>query len=425
MIAYRNEIIANILGVSKVPNTEPWDRVYTNVNLVTLDAPGPDWGLIRDGALAVGGGRIKWLGRRSDLPSTSGDMEEDCGGRWMTPGLVDCHTHLIYGGNRVNEFEQRLNGAAYEDIAKSGGGILATVQATRAATEQELYDSANRRLEHFMRDGVTAIEIKSGYGLDLESELKMLRVARRLAGNAPVHVVATFLGAHAVPPEYAKDRSGYIRLLCEKMIPRIAHEKLAAAVDCFHETIGFSGAETAQILDVAVAHGLKVKLHADQLSDSSGAALAARYGALSADHVEYTSPAGVQAMARAGTVAVLLPGAFYALGETTKPPIVEFRKHGVPMAVASDSNPGSSPVLSPRLMMNMACTLFGLTPLEALQGMTINAARALGLEDRGRLSPGLKADLAIWDISEPAELAYMIGGQICYKRCVSVPSAKP
>mgnify|MGYP005856493885 CR=1 FL=1 len=401
-------------GECKVPNSKRWDRIYTNVNLVTLD--GLDWGVVRDGALAVGEGQIRWVGRRKDLQSVSSVVEEDCGGRWMTPGLIDCHTHLIYGGNRVGEYEQRLNGESYEAIAKSGGGILSTVRATRDATEEELYESASRRLGHFIRDGVTTIEIKSGYGLDLEAELKMLRVARNLADRAPVDVVPTFLGAHALPPEYGDDRSGYVRLICEEMIPRVAQEKLACAVDCFNESIGFTGEETARIFDAAVENGLRVKLHADQLSDSSGAALAARYDALSADHVEYTSSDSVKAMARAGTVAVLLPGAYYALNETRRPPIEAFREYGVPMAVASDSNPGSSPVLSPRLMMNMACTLFALTPLEALQGMTVNAAQALGLNDRGRLAAGLRADLAIWDISEPAELAYLIGGQICHER---------
>jgi len=395
-----------------LPEIQNWDGVYINVNLITLEDRDGGWGVIRDGALAIKGGKIGWVGARKDLEESNRSIEEDCGGRWMTPGLIDCHTHLIYGGNRVTEYEQRLNGATYEEIAKAGGGILSTVRATRTASEDELYTSALRRLDHFIRDGVTTIEIKSGYGLDLETELKMLRVARRMADCASIDVISTFLGAHALPPEYAGDRTGYVRLLCEEMIPTIAQEKLASAVDCFCEGIGFTPVETSQVFEAAISHGLRVKLHADQLSDLSGAELAARFNALSADHVEYTSQEGVRAMARAGTVAVLLPGAFYALGESRKPPIEAFREHGVVMAVASDSNPGSSPVLSPRLMMNMACTVFGLTPVEALRGMTVNAARALGLADRGRLAPGLRADLAIWDITEPAELSYQIGGQL-------------
>ena len=399
-------------GLQKM-SSPSWDRVFTDVNLITLGAGPDDWGVILGAALAVSGGRIAWLGKAADLPGNHGAEGISCRGAWMTPGLIDCHTHLVYGGNRIAEFEQRLKGAAYADIAAAGGGIMATVNATRAAGEDELFDAALRRLQHFKADGVTTIEIKSGYGLDMANEMKMLRVAKRLGAGQAVDVVATFLGAHTLPPEYANDRAGYLRLVCDDMIGQVARLGLAQAVDCFCETIAFSAAETEQVFKAAHKHGLRVKLHADQLSDGGGAALAARCNALSADHLEYASPGGLQAMAAAATVAVLLPGAYFALRETRRPPVGDMRAAGVRMAVASDCNPGSSPVLSLRLMMNMACTLFGLTPLEALQGVTVNAAGALGLEDRGSLAVGQRADLALWDISEPAELVYAIGGNLC------------
>lgn len=390
-----------------------WSCVFRDVNLITLAGGPNEWGVIRDAALAVSGDHIAWVGKASDLPANHKAEEISCRGAWMTPGLVDCHTHLVYGGNRITEFERRLNGATYAEIAASGGGILSTVKATRAASENELYQSAARRLKQFLADGVTTLEIKSGYGLDFETEMKMLRVARSLGATHPVDIVTTFLGAHALPPEYSADRAGYIRLICDEMIPAVARDGLADAVDCFCEKIAFSPAETAQVFEAAQKHGLRVKLHADQISDSDGGALAAKWRALSADHLEYTSTAGVQAMAAAGTVAVLLPGAYYALRETKLPPVSDMRAAGVPIAIASDCNPGSSPVLSLRLMMSMACTLFNLTPLEALQGVTLHAARALALHDRGKLAAGLRADLALWDITEPAELAYAIGGQLC------------
>lgn len=386
--------------------------VYQGAHLITL-AHSTDWGVVRDGAVAVRAGRILWVGRLADLPACLDGERRSCDGLWMTPGLIDCHTHLVYGGDRIGEFERRLNGETYAAIAAQGGGILSTVRATRDADEEELYRSARRRLDHFIMDGVTTLEIKSGYGLNLESEIKMLKVARRLGEEAPVDITTTFLGAHGIPPEFAQDRAGYVSLICNEMIPAVARGGLATAVDCFCEHIAFSPQETHAVFDAARRHGLAIKIHAGQISDMGGAKLAAAMGALSADHLEYVSADAVEAMAAAGTVAVLLPGAFYALRETRRPPIEAFRAAGVPMAVASDCNPGSSPALSLRLMMNMACTLFGLTPLEALLGVTRHAARALGLTDRGALLPGLRADFALWDISEPAELAYAIGGSLC------------
>ncbi len=400
-----------------------WDALWTNVHLATMAANGVAYGAIQDGALAAADGRIAWVGRASDLPDAPDRLAaavHDGGGAWMTPGLIDCHTHLVYGGNRAGEFEQRLNGATYEEIARAGGGIRSTVSATRAATEQELLASAAPRVAALAADGVTTVEIKSGYGLDTATETKMLRVARGLAERLPVRVRTSFLGAHALPAEYADRRDAYIDLVCAEMMPAVAADGLADAVDAFCEGIGFTPEETARVFDAAAAHGLPVKLHADQLSDLGGAALAARYGALSADHLECTDAAGVAAMADAGTVAVLLPGAFYFLGETRKPPVEQFRARGVPMAVATDCNPGSSPVTSLLLMLNMACTLFGLTPEEALAGATRNAARALGLaETVGRLEPGLQADLALWHVGGPAELAYGIGARPLAARIVA------
>ena len=400
-----------------------WDALWTNVHLATMTGNGVAYGAIEDGALAVADGRIAWVGREADLPGAPDRLAlalHDGGGAWMTPGLIDCHTHLVYGGNRAGEFEKRLQGVSYEDIARAGGGIRATVAATRAASPQDLLAAAAGRIAALAADGVTTVEIKSGYGLDTETEIKMLRVARRLGSRLPVGVRTSFLGAHALPADYADRRSAYVDLVCNEMLPAAVEEDLADAVDAFCEGIGFSPEETAQVFDAAARHGLPVKLHADQLSDLGGAALAARYNALSADHLECTNENGVAAMAAAGTVAVLLPGAFYFLGETRKPPVDLFRRHGVPMAVASDCNPGSSPVTSLLLMLNMACTLFGLTPEEALAGVTRQAALALGLADEvGTLQPGLAADLAVWTIDSPAELAYGIGARPLATRIVA------
>lgn len=334
---------------------------------------------------------------------------KECGrGGVMTPGLFDCHTHLVFGGQRADEFEQRLEGASYAEIAEAGGGIISTVRATRSATEDELFDRAVPRLRALIDDGVTTIEIKSGYGLTVADELKMLRVARRLGEQFPVNVVTTLLGAHAIPPEYQNDSDGYIDLVCNEMIPAAVAEGVADAVDVFCETIAFSVAQCERVFEAAHAHDLPVKAHAEQLSNLGGAVAAARHGALSADHIEYLDDSGVAAMNAAGSVATLLPGAFYTLRETQKPPVQMLRDAGVPMALATDANPGSSPLFQPTLMLNLACTLFRLTPQEALAGMTGHAARALGISDRGRLVPGTAADLCVWDVDTPAELAYAV-----------------
>ena len=377
-----------------------------------------EYGLIENGAIAVTGKRISWLGSMDDLPvdaRLNTPEVVDVKGQCITPGLIDCHTHLIFGGNRAREFELRLKGATYEELQRAGGGILSTVNATRTASEEKLLSVAKKRAEAFKREGVTTIEIKSGYGLDVETELKMLRVARLLGDDDPqLDVKTTFLAAHALPPEYASDRAAYIQLVVDPMLSQVYRENLADAVDGFCETIAFSPEEIEQVFNRASELGLDVKLHADQLSDLNGAALAARYHALSADHLEYTSEAGVNALAQSGTVAVLLPGAFYILKESQIPPVDLLRRYQVPIAIATDANPGSSPVLSLLLMLNMACTLFSLTTEEALAGVTRNAAQALGLlDDRGTLEAGKKADFVIWDIAHPSELAYMIGGNPC------------
>jgi len=336
-----------------------------------------------------------------------GYREVGCGGV-MTPGLVDCHTHLVFAGSRAEEFEQRLEGASYADIARAGGGILSTVRATRAASEEQLLAQALPRLQALLADGVTSVEIKSGYGLNLADELKMLRVARRLGETLPVRVVTTLLGAHALPPEFTDDADGYIALVCNEMIPAAAAEGLADAVDVFCEHIAFSPAQCERVFQAAQRHGLGIKVHAEQLSNQGASALGARYGALSADHIEFLDEAGVQAMAAAGTVATLLPGAFHTLRETQLPPIALLRRHGVPMALASDANPGTSPICFPTLLLNLACTLFRLTPREALAGMTAHAAQALGLPELGRIAVGAPADLCLWAIQQPAELAYAV-----------------
>jgi imidazolonepropionase len=385
------------------------DQVWLNLHLATMAGEG--YGEIRDGAVAVRDGRIAWVGSRAALPSewTKAETHDGHGG-WLTPGLIDCHTHLVHAGDRADEFERRLQGATYEEIARAGGGIASTVRATRAASENELHVQSAKRLRQLMAEGVTTVEIKSGYGLDTANERKLLRVARALTADHRVSVRTTLLAAHARPPEFAGRADDYIELVCSEMLPAIAAAGLADAVDAFCEGIAFTPAQTARVFDAAKALGLPVKLHADQLSDLGGAALAARHGALSADHLEYSSEASVVAMAAAGTVAVLLPGAFYFLRETQRPPIEALRRHRVPMAIATDCNPGSSPCTSPLLMLNMACTLFRLTPAEALAGMTRVAAQALGLQHEvGQIRPGLRADFALWDIVRPAELAYAFG----------------
>lgn len=389
-------------------------QVWTNARIATMaaDAPVP-YGLVEDAALAVQDGRIAWVGERSTLPARfASARRHDAGGALITPGLVDCHTHLVYGGDRAGEFEARLNGATYEEIARKGGGIVSTVQATREADEATLMQQSLRRLRPLLAEGVTTIEIKSGYGLELQAEAKCLRVARALGAAQRVDVRTTFLGAHALPPEFRGRADEYIAEVCA-MLPVLHAQGLVDAVDAFCETIGFSTAQTRRVFEEARALGLPVKLHAEQLSDSAGAELAASFAALSCDHLEWLSEAGARAMAKAGTVAVLLPGAFYFLRDTRVPPIALLRGHQVPMAVSTDCNPGSSPCTSLLLMLNMACTLFRLTPEEAFAGVTRHAARALGLGDRGVLAPGRRADFVLWDARSPGELSYAIGLNPC------------
>ena len=388
-----------------------WDAIWIHGQLATMTGAAP-YGAVEGGALAVDKGRIAWLGSARDLPGPPETLARavyDLEGRWITPGLIDCHTHLVYGGDRAEEFELRLGGASYAEIARRGGGIVSTVQATRAASRGELSQAAERRLRALLAEGVTTVEIKSGYGLEIDAELRQLAVARGLGETLPVTVKTTFLGAHTVPPEFADRADDYIELLTDNM-PKVADSGLADAVDAFCETIAFTPEQTARVFEAARRNGLPVKLHADQLSDLGGAQLAADFAALSADHLEYTSEAGVEAMAKAGSVAVLLPGAFYFLRETKLPPVEAFRAAGVPIAIATDSNPGSAPVTSLLLMLNMACTLFRMTPAEALAGVTRNAAKALGMaESHGTLEVGKAADFAIWNIARPAELAYRVG----------------
>ncbi len=380
------------------------DFVFVNVNAATMG--GQSYGLIEDAAVAITDGVLSYVGPRAALPGAARVIHDGRGGV-LTPGLIDCHTHLVHGGSRAREFEQRLLGATYEEIARAGGGILSTVRATRALSQDELVAAALPRLGALLAEGVTTIEIKSGYGLTPETELRLLGAARQLATIRPLDVRTTLLAAHAVPPEHSAD--DYIRLVCEEMIPAAAAARLADAVDAFCEGIAFSPAQVERVFEAARAHGLPVKLHAEQLSNLGGAALAARHGALSADHLEYLDQAGVDAMAKAGTVAVVLPGAYYYLRETQAPPVAALRDAGVPIAIATDCNPGSSPLASILLVLNMACTLFRLTPEEALAGVTRHAARALGLADRGVLAAGKRADLVLWRIDHPAELAYAIG----------------
>lgn len=389
---------------------QDWDMVIHNVHLATMEH---GYGELLDAAIAVKDGRIAWFGPGDELPA-SGAVLHDGQGCWLTPGLIDCHTHIVHAGNRSDEFEARLNGASYEDISRAGGGIMSTVRATRAASDDELLRQSLPRVLALLAEGVTTIEIKSGYGLDADSEAKMLRVARRIGEQLPLTVRTTFLGAHALPPEYAGQADSYIELLCARMLPQLANDGLVDAVDAFCERIGFTPAQTQRVFEAAQALGLPVKLHAEQLSDLGGAALVARYDGLSADHLEFLSEEGVAAMAQHGTVAVLLPGAYYFLRETQPPPVAALRAAGVPMAVSTDCNPGTSPMTSLLLAMNMACTLWRLTPQEALAGCTIHAARALGLQDRtGSLVVGKRADFALWRIARPADLAYALGLNPC------------
>ncbi len=385
-------------------------QLLVDLHAATM-TPGDDpYGLIRDAAVAIEDGRIAWVGARRDLPPGYREAEpQSLGSRLVTPGLIDCHTHLVFGGDRAREFEMRLQGASYEQVARAGGGIVSTVRATRQASQDDLVAGALPRLDALIAEGVGTVEIKSGYGLDRDSELRMLRAARALERLRPVRVRTSFLAAHAVPPEYDGRAEAYVDEICLPTLREAHAQGLVDAVDGFCEGIAFDPAQIARVFDLARELGLPVKLHAEQLSHLGGTALAARYGALSADHLEYATEADAAELARAGTAAVILPGAFYTLRETRQPPVQAFRDHGVPMALATDCNPGSSPLTSLLLAMNMGCTLFRLTPEEALAGITRNAARALGLTDAGMIAPGLRADLAVWDVQHPAELAYRIG----------------
>ena len=391
------------------------DRLWTNARLATM--AGPALGVVENALLATSGGSILYAGPAAEAPRFEAAETTDIEGRWITPGLIDCHTHLVHGGDRAHEFELRLQGASYEEIARAGGGIVSTMKATRAASEAELVASALPRLDALIAEGATTVEVKSGYGLELAAEARMLRAARRLGDVRPVSITTTFLGAHALPPEYAGDADGYIAQVAEHMLPAIAAAGLADAVDAFCEGIGFTAAQTERMFEAARRHGLPVKLHAEQLSNLHGAALAARFGALSADHLEHLDEAGIAAMAEAGTVATLLPGAYYFVQETKLPPVAGLRAAGVPIALATDCNPGTSPLTSLLLAMNMGATLFRLTVEECLMGVTANAARALGKADEiGTLEAGKRADLAIWSIERPAELVYRMGANPLHAR---------
>lgn len=392
------------------------DIFWDNARLVTLACEADSLPIIERGLVAAKAGRIVYAGPRGDAPELNASRTIDCEDRLVTPGLIDCHTHLVYAGSRAVEWENRLAGASYEDIARAGGGILSTMNATRAASEAELMAQSRPRLDALIAEGVTTVEIKSGYGLELATERKMLQVARSLGSACGVNVSTTFLGAHALPPEYAGHADDYIDLVTEDMLPQLADEGLVDAVDAFCEGIGFTVAQTGRVFDAAGQLGLPVKLHAEQLSNLHGAALAARHNALSADHLEYLDADGIAAMARSGTVATLLPGAFYFTREQKLPPIAGLREAGVPIAIATDCNPGTSPLTSLLLAMNMAATLFHLTVEECLAGTTRNAALALGLPDVGTLAPGHWADLAVWNVGEPAELVYRMGGNPLHAR---------
>jgi len=387
------------------------DSLWLGADLVTMREG--KYHLIEDGALAVTGDRLVWVGPRAEMPDFTPRRQHRFDGGILTPGLIDCHTHLVFGGDRSAEFEQRLNGVSYAEIAAQGGGILSTVRATREASEASLVASARWRLDRLLAEGVTTVEIKSGYGLDEASELRMLSAIRQLGESAPVDVLATCLAAHAFPPEFKQDPGGWVDLICQRILPQVKANGLADAVDAFCEHLAFSPAQVARVFDKAVELGLPVKLHAEQLSSLGGARLAAGYGALSADHLEYATDEDARAMGERGTVAVLLPGAFYLLRETQRPPVALFRQHGVPMALASDANPGTSPALSLRLMLNMGCTLFGMTPEEALAGVTLWGAKALGLQQtHGSLEAGKVANFVHWPLARPAELVYWLGGEL-------------
>jgi imidazolonepropionase len=388
-----------------------WDRLLVDCNIATMeDMPGNPLGLVENGAIGIADGKVVRVGKRTELAGFRAKEVVALGGAWVTPGLIDCHTHLVFGGTRADEHAMRRAGASYEEIAKAGGGIASTVARTKAATDEQLLEQSRRRLHALMRGGCTTVEVKSGYGLDPKSEIRLLKVAKQLGDAEPVRIVPTLLALHALPPDQQDRRARYVGEIVEKLLPEVAKAKLATSVDAFCETIAFTPEEVERLFKAAAHHGLRVRLHAEQLSNQHGAALAAQYRALSADHLEHLDEAGAKAMAAAGTVAVLLPGAFYALQEKKKPPIALLRKHRVPIAVATDCNPGTSPMLSPTLAMNMACILFGLTPEEALAGMTRNAARALGLAHSvGSIAAGKQADLAVWRIESLSELGYWVG----------------
>jgi imidazolonepropionase len=387
-----------------------WDLLLTGARIATMRADAGGYGEIAQGAVAISDGKLAWVGPEADLPRGQADESRSMAGRWLTPALIDCHTHLVFGGNRADEFEQRLEGTSYAAIAKAGGGILSTVRATRDATGHELLQAAIPRAQALRAEGVATVEIKSGYGLDVRNELKMLKVARLLQEAAGIEVRTTLLAAHTVPPEYADRADDYIALIIDELLPQVADDNLADAVDAYCESIAFTAPQVAKVFRKAKELGLPVKLHADQLTDGGGAELAAHFGALSADHLEYTSITGVKAMAKAGTVAVLLPGAFLTLGETQRPPVAALRENSVPIAIASDCNPGTSPICSLRTAMVLASRVFGLTPLECLAGTTREAAHALGLlADRGTLEVGKRADIAVWDIDHPRDLTYWMG----------------
>jgi len=399
--------IKRYLGFKKMSD---WDLLLTDARIATMRGGAEPYGIIDDAALAIADGKLAWLGPVAELPDTRYTAKKSLEGRWLTPALIDCHTHLVFAGNRATEFEARLNGASYAEIAKSGGGIMSTVRATRDANQATLTKASERRLLSLRKEGVATVEIKSGYGLDLDTEIRMLEVGKALAKAHDVSVTTTFLGVHAIPPDYVDRNADYVRFVCEEVLPAVSERGLADAVDAYCEGIAFQPDEIRTLFECATRLGIPVKLHADQLSDTGGAALAAEFNALSADHLEYTSESGVRALAEAGSVAVLLPGAFLTLRESQLPPLDSLRDHGVAMAVATDCNPGTSPLCSLRSAMSLASSLFRLTPEECLAGVTREAARALGLaNDRGTLEVGKRADIAVWDIDHPSELSYWLG----------------
>jgi imidazolonepropionase len=389
-----------------------WDLLLTDVSIATMQRGAADYGTIKDGAIAISDGLLSWVGHACDIPDKTAANTQSLAGHWATPALIDCHTHLVFGGDRAAEFEQRLQGVSYEEIARGGGGILSTVKATRAASAEDLFEAASKRLQRLAADGVATVEIKSGYGLDVDTEIKMLEVARRLGDTSGLNVSTTLLAAHAVPPEFSDDPDAYVDLICTQLIPAVADRGLADAVDAYCESMAFNRDQISRVFSAARDVGLPVKLHADQLSNGGGAELAAQFNALSADHLEYASGEGIEALGKAGSAAVLLPGAFLTLNETQLPPIQAMRRHSVPMAVATDCNPGTSPLNSVREAMALACRLFKLTPDECLAGATREAAIALGLDgNRGTLEPGKRADIAVWDVKHPRDLSYWLGVQ--------------